>query len=334
PKPYAQTGLHQPDDRRNLYVLGLSFNLTKNEFSALFSQYGKVAHCVILATVDNSSRRRGFVVMSTHEEAKRAMTNLTGTQFKGHVLDVSWAVVQRSKGFLDGGDRLMMTDNRPPYMPSPSKLQSSFSELSEPCFGAEDFNLASVTPSHVPTTSLLVTGLPVLLFGQKQDLNPLFYPFGDVKKLDVLATSEAEILSAFVEYTSVISAQEAKDCLHGQIYGDSAVEVHFVEAVYSGSPFGFTSEISRSATFPFGPRNINTLSRGELHTRSFPSSYSYDSKNENSYPRHNSFPSFQSRYNPTTMNPPFEPYSFINNKRFRYANLRTRYGTATMIFHR
>ena len=41
-----------------------------------------MSHCVILATVDNASRRRGFVVMSTHEEAKLAMISLTRTQIK------------------------------------------------------------------------------------------------------------------------------------------------------------------------------------------------------------------------------------------------------------
>jgi len=89
---------------------------TRNEFAALFSRYGTVSHCVILATVDNSSRRRGFIVMSTHEEAKLAMSELTRTQIKsvsgctcgaelielgevrGHTIDVSWAVVQRSQG--------------------------------------------------------------------------------------------------------------------------------------------------------------------------------------------------------------------------------------------
>ncbi|KAL1695189.1 hypothetical protein GGG16DRAFT_109291 [Schizophyllum commune] len=108
-----------PDMRRNLYVLGLPFALTKSEFTAIFSKFGTVAHCVILATVDNASRRRGFVVMSTHEEAKNAMANLSRTQIKGHTLDISWAVVQRSQGFLDGGDRAMfMADNPDSRNPS------------------------------------------------------------------------------------------------------------------------------------------------------------------------------------------------------------------------
>lgn len=54
----------------------------RSEFANVFSRYGSVVHCVILATVDNSSRRRGFVVMSSHEEAKLAITSLTRTQIK------------------------------------------------------------------------------------------------------------------------------------------------------------------------------------------------------------------------------------------------------------
>lgn len=97
--PPTNCNKQQSDDRRNLYVLGLPFGLTKcvitnilsispslssirNEFAQVFSRYGTVSHCVILATADNSSRRRGFVVMSTNEEAKQAMTSLTRTQLK------------------------------------------------------------------------------------------------------------------------------------------------------------------------------------------------------------------------------------------------------------
>ena len=81
----------------------------------IFSRYGTVCHAVILATVDNASRRRGFVVMSSHEQAKCAMNSLSRKEIKsvfsyllltestnlcgrGHIIDVSWAVVQRSGG--------------------------------------------------------------------------------------------------------------------------------------------------------------------------------------------------------------------------------------------
>ena len=54
----------------------------RSEFVALFSRFGTVCHCVILATLDNASRRRGFVVMSSNEEARLAMSALSRTQIK------------------------------------------------------------------------------------------------------------------------------------------------------------------------------------------------------------------------------------------------------------
>jgi RNA recognition motif-containing protein len=58
---------------RTLFV---QTKVTRAEFAALFAQFGTVSHCVILATRDSASRRRGFVVMSTHEQAKLAMSSL------------------------------------------------------------------------------------------------------------------------------------------------------------------------------------------------------------------------------------------------------------------
>lgn len=87
------------EGRRNLYVLGLPFDLNKYvcihlsehvftlpfaraEFMEIFSRYGAVSHAVILATVDNSSRRRGFIVMGSHQEAKAAMDGLSRREIK------------------------------------------------------------------------------------------------------------------------------------------------------------------------------------------------------------------------------------------------------------
>jgi hypothetical protein len=48
----------------------------------IFSRYGRVSHAVILATIDNASRRRGFIVMSTHAEARVAINSLSRTEIK------------------------------------------------------------------------------------------------------------------------------------------------------------------------------------------------------------------------------------------------------------
>lgn len=131
------------DTRRNLYVLGVPFGMTKyanfahilylffsdsslflfipslytvypspiparsvsdqkvlcsQSLAAVFSPHGTVSHCVILATLDSASRRRGFVVMSTHEQARQAMAALGRNSKGAGGMDISWAVVQRSKG--------------------------------------------------------------------------------------------------------------------------------------------------------------------------------------------------------------------------------------------
>ncbi|OCH88422.1 hypothetical protein OBBRIDRAFT_813659 [Obba rivulosa] len=225
----------QNDARRNLYVLGLPFDLTKSDFVDVFSRYGTVAHAVILATVDNASRRRGFIVMSNHEEAKAAMDGLSRREIKGYTIDVSWAVVQRSQGFLDGGDRTSVLASQ-----SPSPSPSPFGTLT-PTTSSGQVSLAS-TPIHehspapfitVRTTRLRVSNLPSVLFSQLLDLHPLFCPFGDIKKIEILASDSGNAqqghINVIVEYATIAQAQEAHDGLHGQMYSSIPVAVEFMQ---------------------------------------------------------------------------------------------------------
>ncbi|KDR79964.1 hypothetical protein GALMADRAFT_1171866 [Galerina marginata CBS 339.88] len=259
------------DDRRNLYVLGLPFALTKNEFGTLFAEYGTISHCVILATVDNSSRRRGFVVMSSHEEAKCAMAGLTRTQIKGHSIDVSWAVVQRSQGFLDGGDRALLLDSRS-QLPSPTpklferKCLTS-SESSDSSLESHDADPASLTTVSGPTTSLLVTNLPTLLFSQAQDLHPLFFPFGHIEKLEIVQVSPLGTMSVLVQYSHAGVAREAKESLTGQLYGSYRIEARYVKLPMSTPSYSDQPPSSVGAAFdkrPYSPANFLAHSRGLL----------------------------------------------------------------------
>ncbi|KIM70543.1 hypothetical protein SCLCIDRAFT_153879 [Scleroderma citrinum Foug A] len=208
------------DTRRNLYVLGLPFDLTKTDFTRIFSPFGTVAHAVILATVDSSSRRRGFIVMSTHDEARAAMNGLSRRQIKGHTLDVSWAVVQRSQGFLDGGDRSPALTVTAPFSTPRSDVKSSEAPLN-----------SYWTITSNPATKLLVSNLPTLLFTQVSDLQPLFHPFGSINKIAILQPSHNTLdssITAVVEYADVTSAMEAKDSLRFQTYAGHLIDVHYV----------------------------------------------------------------------------------------------------------
>lgn len=269
----------QSDARRNLYVLGLPFALTKSEFAAIFSKYGTVAHCVILATVDNASRRRGFVVMSSHEEAKNAMANLSRTQIKGHTLDISWAVVQRSQGFLDGGDRaVFMADNAESR--SPSMTSETEKEVPETVIVKEidvippqlslSSDLGALELSLTPTTTILVSNLPSVLFSQPADLRPLLCPFGTIKNLKLIpspsednnantpdsdAGTKEKTTTVLVEYHHPAEAEDAHRTLRGQSYAQFSLEVLFLRPTPPLVTDGYSARFSKpmikhSATGP------------------------------------------------------------------------------------
>lgn len=86
------------DSQRNLYVLNLPLGVTNSELAELFAQYGEVQHSVILAMFDSQARRRGFVDMQDASAAKAALEALNGYKWLGYVLEVSYAIVQRSDG--------------------------------------------------------------------------------------------------------------------------------------------------------------------------------------------------------------------------------------------
>jgi len=170
---------------------------------------------------------------------------------RGHTIDVSWAVVQRSQGpiwkhrksdltssiylslgFLDGGDRAMLLDSRS-HLSSPSpKLHDrptlASSDTSESSLGSHDSDPACLATCSVPTTSLLVTNLPTLLFSQAQDLHPLFFPFGHIEKLEIVQVSPLGTMSVVVQYSAAHVAQEAKETLNGQLYGSYQIEARYV----------------------------------------------------------------------------------------------------------
>ncbi|KAI0300139.1 hypothetical protein B0F90DRAFT_1817733 [Multifurca ochricompacta] len=249
PKPRSAIQTKSSDTRRNLYVLGLPFDLSKAELSSIFSQFGTVTHCVILATVDNASRRRGFVVMSTHAEAKAAMDNfsqitirqviVSAPYFRSFILQ--WATQRFDHRCILGCSPAV---SRHVLFARTLTLENQVdSTSSNPTLGATATFQSSCAPvDHSKSVkqlsgpqschaSILVHNLPALLFAQDSDLEPLFCPFGDVReiqrqRLSSSATqSHTDTISVVVTYSSPAGAKEAKGALHGQSYGDSPLIV-------------------------------------------------------------------------------------------------------------
>jgi hypothetical protein len=131
-------------------------------------------------------------------------------------------------GFLDGGDRSLILDART-HVASPSpRLQEGSSFYQDPYHlgGEVDSNL--FMNCSLPTTCLLVTNLPTMLFSQAQDLHPLVFPFGQIDRLEIVHVSPLGCLSVLVQYSSALSAQEAKESLNGQLYGNFRIEARYV----------------------------------------------------------------------------------------------------------
>jgi hypothetical protein len=213
------------------------------------------------------------------------------------VIDVSWAVVQRSHGFLDGGDRNVPSP--PPQGPTPVSAMAGVGDRSTSPFGGYVYPRRE-SPAHhnsyhgaahyeggVPVpfgrpvygdlnsptsasamTTLLVTNISTLLFATEADLRPLFWPYGDVRRLEVLRgerdiadsfgdasskppspidnveplldherqltqkanSEETEKLSVIVEYVTAASAAEAFAALQGQVYGSMPISVEYYRA--------------------------------------------------------------------------------------------------------
>ena len=185
------------------------------EFKALFSRYGKVGYSVILAVLDNYSRRRGFVVFSTHAEAKNAMRaahkmtikcvlsypgalHSNETFPRGHQLNVSWAVVQRSSGFLDGRtdepypESLQMNrksrQNRASSNASTATTASPVTPSNPFLFGSPLITSQSFDTPYAadsPAATLVVDDLCPWLFQEHKDVLALFAPYGLIKSISV-----------------------------------------------------------------------------------------------------------------------------------------------------
>lgn len=116
---WAESSEPSAVERKNLYVLNLPLDMTNEEMLGLFQPFGTVVHACILAILDSSARRRGFILMGSGVEATAAMRNLHGQVYRcalerlfasseikadssylllssDYVLDVSYSVVQKT----------------------------------------------------------------------------------------------------------------------------------------------------------------------------------------------------------------------------------------------
>lgn len=86
-----------------LYVGNLLYTTTEDDLRTLFSQYGSVDSAAVITDRDTGrSKGFGFVEFGNDDEAKNAMSALSGQQYGGRALTVNEA---RPKTAGGGGGR-------------------------------------------------------------------------------------------------------------------------------------------------------------------------------------------------------------------------------------
>lgn len=76
----------------NIFVAGLSYQITDADLKELFEEYGEVSSAKIIT--DRETRRSkgyGFVEMSNDEEGQHAIEELNDAEYDGRTLSVSVA---------------------------------------------------------------------------------------------------------------------------------------------------------------------------------------------------------------------------------------------------
>ncbi len=87
-----------------LFVGNLSFNTTENDVLDLFKQAGNVTSCELIQDkFTNKSRGFAFVTMSSEEEARTAITQMSGKELDGRALTVNEARPREERPRGGGG---------------------------------------------------------------------------------------------------------------------------------------------------------------------------------------------------------------------------------------
>jgi len=240
------------------------------------------------------------------------------------VIEVSWAVVQRSQGqpvtsafglrsadmsavvgFLDGGDR---STALPPSIPSASPAEGVTPALEKVPVANPQMGAQSFVVSIAVTSTLLIRNLPLLLFSQPLELEPLLLPFGQIKKLDILEKSGPDNATGFVtvavEYATADSAYEAKMTLDGQVYVDHVLKIEFIQPL----PSACDTVTVQASQFPRmdGPSTLQVLRRPPLVN----APYSYNSRSTGMNTPTIGHPATGKGTGPTTSSAPTTPYPF------------------------
>jgi RNA recognition motif-containing protein len=88
----------------NIYVGNLASDVTEEDLTALFSEFGQVREAKVIKDMfSQESRGFGFVEMPATAEAQKAIEELNTKELKGKAITVNEARPRRERGKRGGG---------------------------------------------------------------------------------------------------------------------------------------------------------------------------------------------------------------------------------------
>jgi len=90
----------------NIFIAGLSYNITDSDLSDLFGEYGNIASAKVIMDRDSGrSKGYGFVEIEDEDSAKKAIEELNGAEYDGRVITVTEARPRNNNNGGGGGQR-------------------------------------------------------------------------------------------------------------------------------------------------------------------------------------------------------------------------------------
>lgn len=299
----SPTAMVNKPSHKNLYVLNLPLDASTDQLTALFSSYGTVVHCVILAMLDAQARRRGFIDMSSPNEAKEAIEGLNGFVWHGYPIEVSYAIVQRSGGPFDQvtGRNIIKRNvprNRfntgPRRVPSDSALGAGFfgeggsgaltpsgsfgygSDLASPGYSEASSRAPSEREDEASSATdpftIFIAGLDPVAIIDDEDFRHALQPYGTITAA-TLCRDERGTSRGFgiVTFANQEEATIACENLNGKIINGRRLSAH--KYVYQTHPSIVRANMpippptmATGGHFPITPRPASLQRRGMLGT--------------------------------------------------------------------
>ena len=90
----------------NIYISGLSFDVTDADLQDLFAEYGEITSAKVINDRETGrSRGFGFVEMADDAEGQKAIDGLNGKEIDGRVVSVNIAKPRTERSSFGGGNR-------------------------------------------------------------------------------------------------------------------------------------------------------------------------------------------------------------------------------------